>query len=304
MAVLDRAAGAVAAAVARTKGGETTGMREGQYDFDVAADEAALAVLTGAGFGVYSEESGWHDADREMVVVLDPVDGSTNAARGLPWVSTSLCVVDSEGMLAALVQNLVNGRAYRAIRGRGSTVDGRPLVSSAGPGNPWGSGPSAQVSSAGPGNPWGSGPSAQVSSAGPGNPWGSGPSAQVSSAGPGNPWGSGPSAQESLAAATVGLTGLPPRNLGWGQYRSMGSIALDLCAVAEGVLDAYIDCTPEGHATWDYLGGILVCDEAGVAVDEARGCSLLPDDLAERRLPVAAATDPLLFEVLVQRRKF
>ncbi len=253
LAVLDRAAAAVAAVVGRTDDWVLTGAREGQYDFDVAADEAAREVLAGAGFGVYSEESEGHDIDREMVVVLDPVDGSTNAARGLPWYSTSLCVVDSEGMRAALVMNLVSGRVYRAVRGRGATVDGRPLAV----------------------------------------PLGSH-----------HRGGSGPSTQESLGAATVGLTGLPPQNLGWRQYRSLGSIALDLCAVAEGVLDAYIDCTPEGHATWDYLGGILVCIEAGAAVGEARGCSLLPDDLTERRLPVVAATSPLLSEALARRRTF
>ena len=253
LAVFDRAAGAVADAVADLDRWQLTGAREGQYSFDVAADEAARQVLGEAGFGVYSEESGPHDAHRELVVVLDPVDGSSNAARGLPWYSTSLCAVDTEGLLTALVLNLANGKAYRAVRGQGATVDGRPLA------------PSGEA---------------------------------------GHRRRSGPSGQESLAAATVGLTDLPPRHLGWRQYRVMGSIALDLCAVAEGVLDAYIDCTPEGHATWDYLGAALVCAEAGVAMGEAWGRSLLPDDLAETRNPVVAATPPLLAEALAQRRTF
>lgn len=253
LAVFDRAAAAVADAVADLDRWQLTGAREGQYSFDVAADEAARQVLGEAGFGVYSEESGPHDAHREMVVVLDPVDGSSNAARGLPWYSTSLCAVDGDGLLAALVLNLANGKAYRAVRGQGATVDGRPLT------------PAAEA---------------------------------------GHRRRSGPSGQESLAAATVGLTDLPPQHLGWRQYRVMGSIALDLCAVAEGVLDAYIDCTPEGHATWDYLGAALVCAEAGVAMGEAWGRPLLPDDLAETRNPVVAATPPLLAEALAQRRTF
>ncbi len=253
LAVLDRAAARVAEVVARTDGRQLTGAREGQYSFDVAADEAAREVLAEAGFGVYSEESGSHDPDRELVVVLDPVDGSTNAARGLPWYSTSFCAVDSEGMAAALVLNLVNNKAYRAVRGRGATVNGRPLAP------PTGEDPRR---------------------------------------------GSGPSGQESLGAATVGLTYIPPRHLGWRQYRVLGSIALDMCAVAEGMLDAYIDCTNEGHCTWDYLGAALVCAEAGVAMGEAWGRPLLPADLAERRYPVVAATPPLLAEVLAQRRTF
>lgn len=253
LAVFDRAAAAVADAVADMDRWQLTGAREGQYSFDVAADVAARQVLGEAGFGVYSEESGPHDAHRELVVVLDPVDGSSNAARGLPWYSTSLCAVDGDGLAAALVQNLVSGKAYRAVRGQGATVDGHPL---------------APTTAADPRR------------------------------------GSGPSGQESLAAATVGLTDLPTRHLGWRQYRVMGSMALDMCAVAEGVLDAYIDCTPEGHATWDYLGAALVCAEAGVAMGEARGLPLLPDDLAETRHPVVAATPPLLAEALAQRRTF
>lgn len=253
LAVFDRAAARVSEVVDRIDGWHLTGDREGQYSFDVAADEAAREVLAEAGFGVYSEESGSHDPNREVQVVLDPVDGSTNAARGLPWYSTSFCALDSEGMAAALVLNLANGKGYRAVRGRGATVDGRPLVP-----------PAESVTRR----------------------------------------GSGPSGEQSLAAATVGLTYIPPRHLGWRQYRVLGSIALDMCAVAEGVLDAYIDCTNEGHSTWDYLGAALVCAEAGVAMGEAWGRPLLPDDLAERRYPVAAATPSLLEEALVQRRTF
>ena len=67
------------------------GAHAGQYLSDVAADAAALAVLGGAEVGVLSEESGGHDLDREVIVVVDPVDGSTNAARGIPWYAISLC---------------------------------------------------------------------------------------------------------------------------------------------------------------------------------------------------------------------
>src|SRR3990170_2309698 len=69
----------------------------GQYLSDLAADEAALEVLDRAGLGVMSEESGLHHRDRDVVVVIDPLDGSTNASRGLPWYATSLCAVDGEG---------------------------------------------------------------------------------------------------------------------------------------------------------------------------------------------------------------
>ena len=77
--------------------------------------------------GVLSEESGLEDAGNDIVVVLDPVDGSTNASRGIPWYATSLCAVDRDGPRAALVVNLATGTRYQAVRGAGATRDGRPI---------------------------------------------------------------------------------------------------------------------------------------------------------------------------------
>jgi ADP-ribose pyrophosphatase YjhB (NUDIX family) len=88
-------------------------------------------VLEPAGVGVLSEESGRHWPDRDVTVVLDPLDGSTNASRGIPWFGTSLCAVDPDGPLAALVVNLASGRRATAVRGQGAFVEGRPAVPSA-----------------------------------------------------------------------------------------------------------------------------------------------------------------------------
>ena len=97
---------------------------------------------------------------------------------------------------------------------------------------------------------------------------------------------------------------MPPGWLGWKQYRALGAAALDLCAVAAGVVDAYIDCSASAHGPWDYLGGLLVCAEAGAVVADATGAELVVLDHAARRTPVAAATPLLLDECLAARRTF
>jgi fructose-1,6-bisphosphatase/inositol monophosphatase family enzyme len=241
LAVLDEAAAAIAAGLGHLDDWGEAGTRAGQYRSDLAADAAALAVLEPAGVGVLSEESGRHWADRPVTVVVDPLDGSTNASRGVPWFGTSLCAVDDQGPLAALVVNLASGSRFHAVRGAGSFADGRVVV---------------------------------------------------------------PSGAVELGVSIVGLSGLPPQWLGWKQYRALGAVALDLCAVADGVLDAYIDCSPSAHGPWDYLGGLLVCTEAGAAVADAEGRELLVLDHAARRTPVAAATPVLLEEALAARRGF
>jgi myo-inositol-1(or 4)-monophosphatase len=214
------------------------GTRTGQHHSDLAADAAALEVLRRADLGVLSEESGLH-AGGEVVVVLDPLDGSTNASRGIPWYATSLCAVDRDGPLAALVVDLVASTRFEAIRGAGARRDGAPMR---------------------------------------------------------------PSACDTLGEALVGLSGHPARHLGWRQYRALGAVALDLCAVAGGVLDAYIDCSPSAHGAWDYLAGALICTEAGAAVADAEGRELCVIDHAARRTPVAGAGEALLAEALAARR--
>jgi myo-inositol-1(or 4)-monophosphatase len=102
--------------------------RAGQYHLDTVADAAALGVLGRAPVAVLSEESGWGGKEGAPVtVVLDPVDGSTNASRGIPYWSTSLCAVDGDGPLAGLVVNQATGVTTTAVRGRGAWRDGQSV---------------------------------------------------------------------------------------------------------------------------------------------------------------------------------
>jgi len=104
-----------------------SGSRPGQYTIDVSADEIAVARLVDAGLGVLSEESGLTEPDRDVLAVVDPIDGSTNASAGLPWFATSLCALDAEGPLASFVVNQATGTTWHAVRGGGAFRDGLPI---------------------------------------------------------------------------------------------------------------------------------------------------------------------------------
>jgi myo-inositol-1(or 4)-monophosphatase len=238
MGLLDEVAAAVLAAMAGVDDWGPSGRRAGQYALDVRADEAALAVLRRAGVGVLSEESGLERTDATEIVIIDPVDGSTNASRGVPWYATSLCLIDRDGPAVALVVNLASGVRYTAERGRGAWCNGRPIA---------------------------------------------------------------PSGCNRIADAIVGLNGSPPAALGTAQVRMFGAAALDLCQVASGVLDGYVDCVADAHGVWDYAAGALICAEAGAPVVDARGRDLFHLDHGARRTPVAAAT-PELLHALIERR--
>lgn len=239
LAVLHAAADAVHVALGDLADWGLAGTRAGQYRSDLAADEACLSVLDAAGLGWLSEESGTAHGDRDVIVIVDPVDGSTNASRGIPWYATSLCAVDGDGPRVALVVNQATGRRYSAIRGGGALVDGASLA---------------------------------------------------------------PAEPVTLDRAIVGLSGYPNRYLGWKQFRALGAAALDLCAVAEGVLDGYLDCSPSAHGSWDYAAGMLICTEAGAPVVDAFGRDLVTLGHEQRRTPVAASSPTLLAELVTARR--
>jgi len=72
-----------------------------------------------------------------------------------------------------------------------------------------------------------------------------------------------------IGDAVVVLNDLPTKHFGWRQYRSLGSAALDLCKVADGSFDAFVDMG-EGLALWDYAGAALICEEAGAKITDSR----------------------------------
>jgi fructose-1,6-bisphosphatase/inositol monophosphatase family enzyme len=84
---------------------------------------------------------------------------------------------------------------------------------------------------------------------------------------------------------------------GWGQFRALGAAALDLCYVAAGRLDGFAGIAHDGLGPWDYLGGLLVCQEAGAVVVDASGRSMVVLDHDARRAPLAAANETLLAQL-------
>lgn len=113
-----------------------SGHRDSQYSIDVEIDVACLEMLHAAGLAVLSEESGVTgrrvDPSRPLVVV-DPLDGSTNASLGLPWCATALCLVVDRVPQVAMVANLRTGTRYTAVRGQGATRDGVSIGVAAAP---------------------------------------------------------------------------------------------------------------------------------------------------------------------------
>ena len=226
----------------RGEGGDTT------LAVDRAAEDAVVDVLdeTGLPLTVITEERGEMQlhGGAGQVVVVDPVDGSLNAKRGLPFHALSIAVAGRRtmgGVGFGYVTDLAAGGEWWARAGEGAFADGRRLPQL----------PERELEVLG-----------------------------LETARP-----------ERVADAAPLLRDLPARRL-----RTLGSVALSLCLVADGRLDAML--TLGQVRSVDVAAGQLIVREAGGAVVFPEAGAEAPLDLDMRTRVIAAAT-PVVAEALV-----
>ena len=97
---------------------------------DAAAERVILERFRGGDVRIVSEEAGI-EGDGRWTVVVDPIDGSLNAKRGIPFFSISIAVADGDTMddvVFGYVFDFGSGEEWTAWRGEGAFLDGRPLA--------------------------------------------------------------------------------------------------------------------------------------------------------------------------------
>lgn len=85
-------------------------------------------------WNVLSEELGFIDRGGKDLLVLDPVDGSHNALRGLPFATVSMALGREKlsDVRVGLVHDIDTGLTFWATQGGGAWMDGRKLTT-----RPW-----------------------------------------------------------------------------------------------------------------------------------------------------------------------
>jgi myo-inositol-1(or 4)-monophosphatase len=229
--------------VGRGEGGDMT------LAIDAAAEDAVFEELEALGIGLVavSEERGEVAVagGGPTRVVIDPVDGSLNAKRGLPFAAVSIAVASGPGMLdveVGVVAELGSDRDWVAIRGEGAWCSGERLA-------PLERGPLELIG--------------------------------VEGASPGR-----------VAAAAPALVALEAARV-----RALGSVALSLCHVAGGHLDAMASLRPMRSV--DAAAAQLMVREAGGEVAFPDCGPNAPLDL-EMRSRVLAARDEAIMRRLLQ----
>ena len=212
---------------------------------DAAAEDAVVRRLEALGLDLtlVSEELGVRTfgAGGQPTVVVDPIDGSVNAKRGIPFFSLSLAVADGgtmDDVSFGYVHDFGAGEAWVAERGRGAFLGDAPLD---------GPGPKDTIEI-------------------------------LSLEG---------TTTAAVAAAAPALVGVAHR------VRVMGSLALSLCHLAAGRVDAV--CCLKPARSIDIAAAQLLVRERGLAIElfEDPPFGNAPLDLGQRSRVVAAANAEL-----------
>jgi myo-inositol-1(or 4)-monophosphatase len=218
---------------------------------DAAAEEAIVARLErlhreGVEFTLISEELGERQFGAGPVrVVVDPIDGSNNAKRGIPFFSFSLAVAEGDTMadvVFGFVHDFGTGEEWTANRGSGACLNSLALN---------GQRPKERIEML---------------------------SFEATETG-------------SVAEKAAAMVGVAHR------LRVMGSLALSLCHLAAGRVDAV--CSLKKVRAVDIAAAQLLLREQGLAIDlpDDPPFGAAPLDTAARSRVVAAGTPALCAEL-------
>ena len=220
--------------VGRGMGGDET------TAIDAAAEGVILARFAGLDVTIVSEEAGIR-GDGKTYVVVDPIDGSLNAKRGIGFFSVSIAVASGPTMGDVdfgFVHDFGTGEEWTATRGEGAQLNRAPLE---------GQLPKDEI--------------------------------EILSF-------------EATRTAAVAEQAAAVVDLAY-RLRIMGSLALSLCHLAAGRVDAV--CSLKPARAVDIAAAQLLVRERGLAIDlfDAPPFGSAPLDLEGRSRVVAAGTPEL-----------
>lgn len=221
---------------------------------DLAAEKAIVEVFLrhGLSFTLISEETGikeFGDKPKDCYVTADPIDGTTNLTRGIPFYCTSIAV-SSEPKLSSvqegLVADLFHGKTFIAEKGKGAFCDGKKIATST----------TTSLSEAVIGLDLNTYKAKQVAD-------------QMS----------------ELIQNTKHI-------------RHFGANALELCFVAEGLTDAFVDIRRKLRTT-DVAAAFLILKEAGGTITTPKGMPLDVTLDPKETVTFVASGNPIIHQLIL-----
>ncbi len=97
---------------------------------DITAQQEIVKIVTGRfpDHAILGEEGLAGAADGPCTWLVDPLDGTSNYAHGIPFACTSVGVRDDQGLAAGAIFEPFRRELFTAIRGGGAWLDGERLT--------------------------------------------------------------------------------------------------------------------------------------------------------------------------------
>jgi len=106
---------------------------KGEVDLVTEVDEQAEQMIRGILLGVFpsygmlAEEGGRLSGKEDARWIVDPLDGTTNYAHGLPIFAVSIGLERAGEVVLGVVHDPIREETYVAERGKGATLNGEPI---------------------------------------------------------------------------------------------------------------------------------------------------------------------------------
>jgi len=96
---------------------------------DMAADKAIISVLQNSKeqFNIISEETGYLNQESGYTWVIDPLDGTSNFAAGLPWFGVIIALFEGDKVILGGMYLPVDNILYLAEEGMGATANNKRI---------------------------------------------------------------------------------------------------------------------------------------------------------------------------------
>lgn len=253
--IIDEVNRAVSPITGRKKSGETVKMgADGTPTkmIDIVAEEKVIEILksTGKSVTLVSEEIGEFkigEEPSEVIFVVDPLDGTINALKNIPFYGISIAIADSSikplnsltlhDIEIGFVKNLATGDLYEAVKGKGASLNGEDIS---------------------------------------------------------------PSSREDISGSLIGAYIRGAMNemnqicKTVRRIRLLGSVAIELCYVADGTYDAFLDIRGNLRVV-DIAAAKLIVEEVGGTVTNEHGKNLNNKlNVTERTSVIAACNSKVL----------
>jgi myo-inositol-1(or 4)-monophosphatase len=98
-------------------------------EIDEQAEQVIREILLGAfpAYGMLAEEGGALVGEEDARWIVDPLDGTTNYAHGLPIFCVSVALQRAGEIILGVVHEPIREETYVAERGGGATLNGEPI---------------------------------------------------------------------------------------------------------------------------------------------------------------------------------